>query len=51
MIDVMIQKSWINRSSQSLHRVLFQPDCNFAFRHIGREMMHKMEQAQALAPK
>jgi hypothetical protein len=30
--------------------VLFQPDCNFAFKHVGREMMKTAEEMGALAP-
>jgi hypothetical protein len=30
--------------------VLFQPDCNFAFKHVGREMMKNAEAAGLLAP-
>ncbi len=30
--------------------MLFQPDCNFAFKHVGREMMKTAEEMGALAP-
>lgn len=31
--------------------VLFQPDCNYAFKFIGREMMKNVERHNTLAPK
>jgi hypothetical protein len=51
MLDVMILK-WAGHTNLSNLRtiVLFQPDCNFAFKHVGRGMMKTAEATGALAP-
>jgi hypothetical protein len=51
LLDVMIlKKSGVTQLS-SLRTICFFPvDCNFAFKHIGREMMKLAERTNSLAP-
>jgi hypothetical protein len=50
-IDVMIlKKSGVTHLSSLRTIVLFEVDCNFAFKHIGREMMKLAECKKVLAP-
>jgi hypothetical protein len=50
MIDVMILKhSGITILSGLWTIVLFSPDCNSAFKHIGRQMMKTGKLAKSLA--
>jgi hypothetical protein len=50
-MDVMILKKSGITSLHSLRTVcLFATDCNYAFKHIGREMMRHAERNAALAP-
>jgi hypothetical protein len=50
-IDVMIlKKSGITQLSSLRTIVLFPVDCNFAFKHIGKEMMKIAEATNSLAP-
>ncbi len=50
-LDVMIlKKSGITHLSSLRTIVLFPVDCNFAFKHIGREMMKIAEATNSLAP-
>ena len=51
MIDVMIlEKAGLTALSNLRTIVLFHPDCNYAFKHVGREMMMLAEKAGSLAP-
>jgi hypothetical protein len=51
VIDVMIPKKAGITNLNSLRTiVLFHPDCNYAFKHIGREMMYLAEKTKTLAP-
>jgi hypothetical protein len=51
MIDVMILKKAGLTALSNLHTiVLFHPNCNYAFKHLGREMMMLAEKAGSLAP-
>jgi hypothetical protein len=51
LMDVMILKRSGLTDLNSLHTiVLFPVDCNYAFKHIGKQMMTIAEQAQSLAP-
>jgi hypothetical protein len=48
----MILKKLGLATLNSLHMVvLFSADCNYIFKHSGREMIRNVEQAKALAPK
>jgi hypothetical protein len=50
-LDVMImKKSGITELSGLRTIVLFPVDCNFAFKHVGREMMKVAEATHSLAP-
>jgi hypothetical protein len=50
-LDVMILKKSGNTLLNALRTiVLFPVDCNYAFKHIGREMMRLGEQSTSLAP-
>jgi hypothetical protein len=50
-LDVMILKKSGNTLLNALRTiVLFPVDCNYAFKHIGREMMRLGEQSMSLAP-
>jgi hypothetical protein len=50
-IDVMIQKkSGVTHLSGLRTIVLFPVDCNYAFKHVGQEMMRIAEKAHSLAP-
>jgi hypothetical protein len=50
-IDVMIPKeSGVTDLSGLWTVVLFPVDCNYAFKHIGQEMIRKAEKGNALAP-
>jgi hypothetical protein len=50
-LDVMILKRLGITHLDSLRSiVLFPADCNYAFKHIGRQMMYNAEKAKALAP-
>jgi hypothetical protein len=50
MVDVMILKRAGLTTLANLRTiVLFHPDCNFAFKHVGREMMKMAEVAGSLA--
>ncbi len=50
-IDLMILKKAGITTLSSLHTiVLFAADCNYAFKHIGRQMMKQAEAQQSLAP-
>jgi hypothetical protein len=47
----MILKRSGNTELSSLRTiVLFEVDCNYAFKHIGREMMRQAERTKTLAP-
>jgi hypothetical protein len=49
-LDVMILKhSGINDLANLRTIMLFPVDCNFAFKHTGREMMKVVEQTKSLA--
>jgi len=50
-LDVMImKKSGVTDLSGLCTIVLFPADCNFAFKHVGREMMKVAEATKSLAP-
>jgi hypothetical protein len=50
-LDIIILKhSGITDLANLRTIVLFPVDCNFAFKHIGREMMKVAEQTKSLAP-
>jgi hypothetical protein len=50
-MDVMIQKKAGHTHMSALRTiVLFPVDCNYAFKHIGREMMRLAEKTKSLAP-
>jgi hypothetical protein len=50
-LDVMIKKkSGVTDLSGLCTIVLFPVDCNFAFKHVGREMMKVAEATGSLAP-
>ncbi len=49
-MDVMIQKKEGLIQVDSLHTIiLFQPDCNYAFKYLGREMMRIAKKHKILA--
>ncbi len=51
MIEMMIMKrAGLTNLPKLRSIVLFHPDCNFAFKYIGREMMHIAKTAKVLAP-
>ncbi len=51
LLDVMIlKKAGLTQLSSLCTIVLFPMDCNFAFKHIGREMMKVVEATASLAP-
>ena len=51
VIDVMIpKKAGVTHLNGLRTIVLFHPDCNYAFKHIGREMMSLAERTKTLAP-
>jgi hypothetical protein len=51
MLDVMIlKKAGITTLPNLRIIVLFHPDCNYAFKHVGRVMMKTAEEAGSLAP-
>jgi hypothetical protein len=50
-LDVMIlKKSGVTDLSGLRTIILFPVDCNYAFKHVGREMMKVAEATKALAP-
>ena len=50
-LDVMIlKKSGITDLSGLRTIVLFPVDCNYAFKHVGREMMKVADSTKSLAP-
>jgi hypothetical protein len=50
-LDVMLMKKSGVTDLSGLRAIVFFPvDCNFAFKHVGREMMRTVEKAKALAP-
>jgi hypothetical protein len=52
LLDVMIMKKLGNTLLNALRTiVLFPVDCNYAFKHIGREMMKLGEKTYSIAPK
>jgi len=51
MLDLLImKKAGITDLSNLCTIVLFPPDCNYDFKHIGREMMAWAEMTGSLAP-
>ena len=51
LLDVMIlKKSGVTELSSLRTICLFPVDCNYAFKHIGREMMKIAEATSSLAP-
>jgi hypothetical protein len=50
-MDVMLlKKEGVTQVDALRTIVLFQPDCNYAFKFIGREMMRFSEKHNTLAP-